>query len=746
MPKPERFDRPGNSSNKTDFRNQKATELANLLQEEVLPFACFVDARKSESHDIVVLDIEPEVSQHPQHDIRNVERIAVLFDPEDKRTPEPRALRKNFPWAPHQNIRPEGEARSLCLYEEPYEERRLSWTAAKFIRRLQEWLTKTARGDLHDENQPLEQLFLGTLNRIILPSSLYSTETPDHPAQLTIVPAENANRLTLIAFEDTSKRDEEDPQFVGLTYDATPRTHGLIQFQPQSIAELSAFLEQEGENFLEELRSRVKQWQSGEDRPLESQLIVILRVPKRRKDDSPVEAVEVWAFATKKSIAEVGEEIGIWEMTQDGPGGLLQIDESRQGSDVDLVLLNPTQALTETRAAELTASEVNQENHVAIGLGTLGSQIFANLARTGYGNWTLVDKDILLPHNVPRHYLNNFYVGFPKAHSMAVFANRLFENQIGHYFVENVIDSNEEELMQSYKDATTILDMSASVSVARHLALDVDSDARRVSLFLSPNGGDLVLLAEPLDRSVRLDQLEAEYYWALHKDDDLSNHLQIDGERLRYGQSCRDVSSTLPQDLAALHAATGAHAYRSLTTSATARLWRAEEGMTLTSHGIDALNHYEFSVDDWKLSVSQRVLESMREHRSSEIPNETGGVLIGGFDTQRRRVYVAGILSSPPDSEEWPMAYVRGAEGLESSLNLIETQTAGQLGYVGEWHSHPGADTTVSEDDKALFSWLAEHRKKDGLPAVMAIQGSDLRSRWFVSSVDQSYELAEALT
>ena len=37
---------------------------------------------------------------------------------------------------------------------------------------------------------------------------------------------------------------------------------------------------------------------------------------------------------------------------------------------------------------------------VAIGVGALGSQVLTNLVRSGYGRWTLVDEDVLHPHNL----------------------------------------------------------------------------------------------------------------------------------------------------------------------------------------------------------------------------------------------------------------------------------------------------------------------------------------------------------
>ena len=57
-------------------------------------------------------------------------------------------------------------------------------------------------------------------------------------------------------------------------------------------------------------------------------------------------------------------------------------------------------------------------------------------------------------------------------------------------------------------ETSLILDMSASVTVARHLALKAESSARRASLFLTPTGEDL-LLAEDKERTVPLDSLDS---------------------------------------------------------------------------------------------------------------------------------------------------------------------------------------------------------------------------------------------
>jgi tRNA A37 threonylcarbamoyladenosine dehydratase len=37
------------------------------------------------------------------------------------------------------------------------------------------------------------------------------------------------------------------------------------------------------------------------------------------------------------------------------------------------------------------------------GAGALGSQLMNNLSRAGFGRWTIVDNDKLLPHNLARN-------------------------------------------------------------------------------------------------------------------------------------------------------------------------------------------------------------------------------------------------------------------------------------------------------------------------------------------------------
>jgi integrative and conjugative element protein (TIGR02256 family) len=140
---------------------------------------------------------------------------------------------------------------------------------------------------------------------------------------------------------------------------------------------------------------------------------------------------------------------------------------------------------------------------------------------------------------------------------------------------------------------------------------------------------------------------------------------------------------------------------------------------------VSPLKAIEYQINGWTVCTDQWLLDNLHQQRRELLPNETGGVLIGSFDTQRRIVYVVDMLPSPPDSVEWPTVYIRGFQGLAQQVRGIEHTTAGMLGYVGEWHSHPdGASCTLSQDDSKAFAWLTETMSVEGTPGLMIIVGS----------------------
>jgi hypothetical protein len=102
--------------------------------------------------------------------IQYQEPLAILVSANPRAVPRVRALRRAFPVTTHQNVVLEGEPLELCLYEQRSESVLRTWTPPAFLRRIQQWLTETAHGRLHQSGQPVEQLFFDSPHKLILPA------------------------------------------------------------------------------------------------------------------------------------------------------------------------------------------------------------------------------------------------------------------------------------------------------------------------------------------------------------------------------------------------------------------------------------------------------------------------------------------------------------------------------------------------------------------------------------------------
>jgi hypothetical protein len=718
------------------LRLPKAVELVQLLRQPALPHVRLVGCQQFDNYELVVVDVEAEVPQYPVHDVRSVERVAIGFGPADTEHQTILALRRDFPLVPHLHFGAEGVARALCLYQVAYDDLKPTWTAAGLLRQLQLWLTQTARGELHAPDQTLEQAFYAPPRRLVLPAAFFSADASAIPEPLAVRFISKVLGQTILVASTTA--ESGTGQFASCVYTAPPQVHGLIHEQPHTIAALQGYLSATDTQFTDTLRQHLRALKDRVDFDAERRLLLILRLPKQRTVDGPVEKTDVWAFASTSTLAEIGTDLGIWAVHEQTLAQLLTLDPDATGRHCPLELLNVVRALNQRAAAAYNGLRSSSTRYVAIGAGSLGSQVVNNLVRAGQGCWVWLDEDQYLPHNAARHYLPGNLVGVGKAQAMASLLRSTYEGADVQAIAANVLRPAEAQLTAAYEVAEVVLDMSASVAVARHLARGIKSSARRLSLFLNPSGTDLVLLAEPQDRAWQLDHMEMDYYRALLRQPELQGHLLQQGQPIRYAHACRDVSVQLPQDQVALHAAIGARAVRMAVAEPGARLkiWRSQPDLTTTAYDVQASPYTEITAGNWTVVVSHQLLQEISDCRQVRLPNETGGILVGVFDTQQHRVYIVDHIRSPPDSQESPTGYVRGVEGVPEELARISDCTGRQVGYVGEWHSHPDRyPTDPSEDDKVLFSRLQYESKEKGLPAIMAISGAVGVTGWYVGDV-----------
>jgi len=102
--------------------------------------------------------------------VRSVEPVALVFRASGEQ-PTVLALRPDFPETMHQNWTPNDMPHAVCVDDRPWAEAQLTFTPADFLRRIQLWLAKAARGELYDTAQPLEPLFFRNPAAIILPAA-----------------------------------------------------------------------------------------------------------------------------------------------------------------------------------------------------------------------------------------------------------------------------------------------------------------------------------------------------------------------------------------------------------------------------------------------------------------------------------------------------------------------------------------------------------------------------------------------
>lgn len=728
----------------SSFQLPRAMALVDAVSVRGLPYVQFVECRQfalgsGGTAESVVFDVEVERPQRLLNDIHRFERISVTFVPPDDSYPEVLALRDDFPRVTHTNVRPTEFPRSLCLYDQPWPQVAMRWTAAGFIERIRLWLAETAKGTLHQGDQPLEPLLFGSGYRIILPADFFDGASTQSFEELKVSLATDKENCRVL-FAEKGNGAQGLP-FLALSFIAEPQKHGVIRHAPQSLRELDEFVKQAGIPLVDRLYEKLGDW--NKDELKDKKVLIVVAFPLTRDGRDSIESTDLWVFMTMSSVAEIGVAIGLWDKVGDyGFGRPLVRDLAADGRTIPLDILSPQFDLSRATAASASGFTSDVRRSVAVGAGALGSQLIRVLAQSGFGTWCVIDEDTMLPHNVARHSLKRNSVGVPKAAAVA-FELRQFYAEEGplKWYEADVLRPGEhkEKIAEEFAAAELVLDLAASVPVSRYIANEVEGAGRRIAAFLNPRGTDLILLVEDAARAIRLDCLEMQYYRAISGTTGLEHHLAAPEGRLRYARSCRDISSTLPNHFVAMHAAIGAKAIRQVVQSdnAAIRIWVSDpETLEIRHISVPVSTVQRSQLGEWTLVVDDQLTARIAELRAGKLPNETGGVLIGSYDLTRQILYVVDTIASPPDSEEWPTLYIRGKRGLAPQVDLVRERTDGQLEYVGEWHSHPdGCPCLPSENDLKVFGWLTTNMNDAGLPALMAIAGQGGICAWFLGQM-----------
>lgn len=713
----------------------KSTFGATLLKAlETTALGTLVSIRDNNGTDILTINIGPlEIPQYPVNPVRRIECVEIIAV--DNELPVV-FCREDFPIVPHLNVLENGK-KTLCLFDVSFEDVKYMFNANMFLRRIVYWFEETARGQLHQPDQPLEPYFPGAKDIIVLP--LHSDGNPfirlrkvqmPHGVLYQAVPVENVSDgqiYTVLPIEIKKTLSEniinKMPQTLGELDDAFNESiiDSLEQYIPQiwSVKQTALYK---------------KLFQQKEKELRHSAVIIILWISLARTCDADPEGLTIKAFQLSENFQTLYQTFGY---RKDTKGKLLKLQSEDKHSNLPLIPYEVMFSFDRASAHLYSGYSVSETegNYVQIGLGALGSQIANNCIRAGYGKWTYVDSDTVFPHNLARHCLDQAYIGQNKAQAMLDYANTLtgtYDSSVLKAISHDVLNINAKDtLVSAINSADLIVDCSASVAVERYLSFELAGQTRTVCFFMNPSGTALIMLLENADRSICLDSLEMQYYRLLIREPLLEKHLKSD-RRVLYSSTCRGTSLIYPQDNAAIFAGLCSKAIKTV---------KNNIGATVSIWTLDKLSLQHFEVGDelfdivnkngWNIKISPTLIEKLYTQRHASLPNETGGVLIGSYDFAHNICYIVDSIDSPSDSEEYPNAYIRGCKGLGDNISRIENITIGNLTYVGEWHSHPTVSTQPSKDDLFLLSSIKNYTSSHGNPGCMLIVGKGNYSLYF---------------
>lgn len=708
-----------------------------LVESPNHPYATLTSVDRDGTFDVLDIELEIELEQRRKVPIRPREPVQLIFMSNDDAW-QPRVLsrREDFPVGMvHTNLDREAGGLALCIWEESWSDLATNLTGQALIERIRTWFSLMAAGSVHGDDQLLEPLIHSSSHTLIIPSGEM------HGPWYTSLVFKHNGLITLGMSKEKPEKEVTGHNFAIYTPQLPGQLHRGLARTPYDLDTLQRLCLDFDFDLVEDLVRWLLSPEQLNGAP-NRQPILIITVPKRRTEEGPDEQSEVWCYTLGQSLAELGERLDV--TITEPKTGLTTAKLFGNVSNADLPSIHIAPWRVVQRLDRATARHFAGTAHktdtplLAIGAGAIGSNVTMMATRSGIGPWAVVDGDITLPHNTVRQVQSNCSVGLPKASVLEIELDHVFEEGGNTAIPANVFAPGEQAaaLDAAVRNSEITVDFSASPAVLGWLS---DQPVRRgASSFFGPGGSDLVVLAENKSRAVRVDEIEAQYFWSVATEPQLNGHLSAARlDKIRYANACQDLSRPLPpwqlQTLCGLAAGQMAQLIES--DDACFKVWRLEPetgAVQAVVIPVQQVNRYQ--VGSMRVTITDHVVSTMRELRRKAGGNETGGVLVGTFDLVRNLAHVVAALPAPPDSKQAPTYFIRGKKDLKPRIEALAAGSAGRLHYIGEWHSHPGAvPARPSDDDEGVFAHLETHLGSVGSPYIMAICGeldSWIRAGW----------------
>ena len=720
------------------YANDHATDIVEMTS--AYRWSVAVEGHIEQTFEFVVCEFRTMCPQRSEYPIKQRELLAVRFGGEVE-MPLVYVLRSDFPDTPHQHLAMEGYPRAICIDDRGWEEACLTWTAAELVHRILSWFKRAACGELHEIRQPLDPIMLWSPYKfIIFRDDLAHAEKLD---LVGIISSSDEKTLLVRQWANVREDTKEIAPLCVVAYRIKPEHMRRLIFAPTNLMSLASMLLEQDIDLLTDLWENFEKWLAHKPPQawrINGNFAVVVQMPIIAPDDTTRNGEDLRTFYVTKSVGDIVEALGkaskVEKDVKSATGYAILASPVEKDMEtlksIDVLSAEVHFAYDRPLATQLSGREKIDPRKVAlVGAGTIGSHLADCLSREGRFEWTVIDHDRLLPHNLARHIGRICNTTEEKA---ALVANAL-SNQlksakpIAQPIFANVNTKGKERvrIKEALNQADLIIDASASVPTGRLLS-DHPSKARRASVFFNPRGDAGVLLVESEDRNLTptLRDLEAKWFSLVARDERMANLLASPEEKFVYFGACRAITNRMPQSNVFALSGLIAHGLGSAVDQplAVMKTWILNHSGEVEFIDSPCQAFDCFEAHKWKIFVDRCLIRRMRTMREERLPCETGGILTGIVDIPSKCIHLCDAASAPEDSVETPGSFVRGTAGVKEYLEEAFERTSGQIRYVGEWHSHPRhATTQPSQTDLRQYDWLCTLFDIERLPTLMLIVG-----------------------
>lgn len=422
----------------------------------------------------------------------------------------------------------------------------------------------------------------------------------------------------------------------------------------------------------------------------------------------------------------------------------IQENDSERGpllKSVSLLQKNTPQLAKRLSARPL--SGLGYDRVHLVGLGAIGSKLALHLAKAGTIPTSLIDNDLLFPHNNIRNGLIG--VGSLKVSKVLEDISKIYA---GNHSIIDSIDCHPFKLIDALnkkKDLFTereslIIDSTASYAVEKLLNGKLTaSNARYARVEIAHQGRLSFLRIEGKNRNPCMGDLMVEAYDQSLTDDLLSEWLRDNkgtreqfsvNDEIYLGLGCSSDTFEMADDKVSYHAAAASMGLRKILDES------HEEGVLQINYLNENSEWFSKSAiknispvkvikaennPGWQFRFKHGLYERLMDELDICRPLETGGVFVGLIDQLNRIVYVTRIIAAPSDSRKFPSMFTRGTSGLTESIDEVRHKSGAMMDYVGEWHTHPAGGSRLSETDKSAIREIRDTLDPLKYPTIVTI-------------------------